>query len=44
MWLYVAFRIGGGTARGGEEVAGRGEGQIGTGTQGVGTLETTQTE
>lgn len=44
MWLYVAFRIGGGTARGGEEVAGRGEGQIGTGTQGVGALESTQTD
>jgi hypothetical protein len=43
-WFYVAYRIGAGTARGGEEVAGRGQGQIGTGTQGMGVLETTQAQ
>jgi hypothetical protein len=39
MWLYVAFRIGAGTTRGGEEVEGRGTGQIGTGTQGFGAVD-----
>jgi hypothetical protein len=36
LWGYLAFRVGAGTARGQNEVAGRGEGPIGTGTQGIG--------
>ncbi len=34
-WFYVAYRVGGGTARGGDEVGGGGGGSIGTGTRGV---------
>jgi hypothetical protein len=35
-WAYVAVRVGGGTARGGEEVGDRGEGPIGVGNTGIG--------
>ena len=36
LWGYLAYRIGAGTARGQGEVGGRGDGPIGTGTQGIG--------
>lgn len=38
-WFYVAYRIGAGTGRGGEEVGGRGEGPIGSGTGGIASLQ-----